>query len=114
MIPVSVLCCVALFPAKSMGPPYSAYLHQLRHPVFEFVLFLVMFFSFMINVIIFAPLSLHSLGSLASSLPHQLDIEMLVWFFELCVAALFFPFLSFIFLSCLPSGLVVPSFCSIT
>ena len=46
----------------------------------------------MIDVIIFAPLSLPSLGSLVSSLPHQLDIEMLVWFFKLCVAALFFSF----------------------
>ena len=47
----------------------------------------------MIIVILFAPLSLPSPGSLALSLPHQLDIEMLVWFFEFCVAALFFFFL---------------------
>ena len=53
----------------------------------------------MIIAIIFAPLSLPSLGSLVSSLPHQLDIERLVWFFELCVAARVL------------SGLVVPSFC---
>ena len=43
----------------------------------------------MIIVIIVAPLSLPSLGSLASSLPHQLDIEMLVWFFELCVVGVY-------------------------
>ena len=43
VIPISVLCCIALFPAKSMVPPYSASLHRLRHPVFEFVSFLVIF-----------------------------------------------------------------------
>ena len=60
--------------------------------MFKFVLLLVMFvFLFMIaSIIIIAPLSLPSPGSLVLSLPHQLDIEMLVWFFELCVAALFF------------------------
>ena len=58
-----------------------------RHPMFEFVLFLVVFvFLFMIIVIIFAPLSLPPPRSLVSSLPRQLDIEMSVWFFELCVA----------------------------
>ena len=63
----------------------------------EFVLFLEIFvFLYMIIVIIFTPLSLPSIGSLVSSLPHQLDIEMLVWFFELCVAALFFSFLLFL------------------
>ena len=46
--------------------------------------------------------------SRVSSLPHQLDIEILVWFVELCVAALFF---SFLFVSLFPSGLVVPSCC---
>ena len=71
--------------------------------MFEFVLFLVMFvFLFMIVAMIFAALSLPSLGSLVSSLPHQLDIEILVRFFELCVAALiFFPF--FFFFLFLPS-----------
>ena len=110
VIPISVLCCVALFPDKSMVPPYSASLHRLRHPVFKFVLFLVMFvFLFHDYCIIFAPLSLPSLASLVSSLPHQLDIEMLVWFFELCVVALFFSFLVLLFLafrlvlSCRPS-----------
>ena len=93
-----------------MVPPYSASLHRLRHPVFKFVLFLVMFvFLFHDYCIIFAPLSLPSLASLVSSLPHQLDIEMLVWFFELCVVALFFSFLVLLFLafrlvlSCRPS-----------
>ena len=95
-----------------MVPPYSASLHRLHHPMFKFVLLLVMFvFLFMIaSIIIIAPLSLPSPGSLVLSLPHQLDIEMLVWFFELCVAVLFY-FLFFLFLSCLQSGLVVPSFC---
>ena len=44
----------------------------------------------------FAPLSLPSLGSLVPSLPHQLDIQILVRFFELCVAALLFVFFSFL------------------
>ena len=79
-----------------MAPPYSPSLHRLRHPMFEFILFLVIFVSpFMITAIVFAPLSLPSFGSLVSSLPHQLDIKMLVWFFEFCVAAFFFSFLFF-------------------
>ena len=76
-----------------MVPLYAASLHRLRHPMFEFVLFsVIVVFLFMIIVIIFAPLSLPSLGSLVSSLPHQLDIEILVWFFELCVAVFFYYF----------------------
>ena len=58
-------------------------------------------------MIIFALLALPSLGSPVSSLPHQLDIKMLVWFsssVSLLSSLLFF-------LSCLPSCLVVPSFC---
>ena len=65
--------------------------------------------SLLIPGIIFAALSLPSLRSLVSPLPHQLDKEMVVWFFELCVAALFISFLFFSFLlfsfSCLPSVL---------
>ena len=63
----------------------------------------------MIIVITFAPLSLPSLGSLVSSMPDQLDVEMLVWFYELCVAAfcssfVFFYVLAFrLVLSCRPS-----------
>ena len=79
--------------------------------MFDFVLFLVMFvFLFMIIVTIFAPLPLPSLGSLVSYLPRQLDMDIIVWFFELCVAALFFVFCFFLFLdfclvlSCRPSA----------
>ena len=82
-----------------MVPPYSASLHRLRHPMFDFVLFLVMFvFLFMIIVTIFAPLPLPSLGSLVSSLPHQLDIEMLVCLVSrsLCRCSLLFIFFSFL------------------
>ena len=82
-----------------MVPPYSASLHRLRHPMFEFVLFLVMFLFLFVIIIMFAPSSLPSLGSIVSSLPHQLDIEILVWFFELCVAALFVSFILFSFFS---------------
>ena len=91
-----------------MVPPYSAYLHRLRHPMFEFVFLVTLVFIFLIIVIMFAPLSLPSLGSLVSSLPRQLDKEIIACFFELCVAALFFSFFLF---SCLSSGLTVPSFC---
>ena len=109
VIPISVICCVALFPAKSTVPPYSASLHRLRHPVFELVLFFVTFvFIFMIIVIIFDPLSLPYLGTRVSSLPHQLDIEKTCLVFRaLCRCSLFV----FFFFSCLPSGLIVPSFC---
>ena len=96
-----------------MVPPYSASLQRLRHPMFESVSFLMMFvFLFVTIVIVFAPLLLPPLGSLVSSSPHQLDIEMLVCFFELYVAALFFCFVLFCFVfSCPSSGLVVSSFC---
>ena len=73
-----------------MVPPYSASLHRLRHLMFDFVLFLVIFlFLFMIVYIIFAPLSLPSLGSLVLALPagHRNDCS-----FQLCVAALFSSF----------------------
>ena len=60
---------------------------------FGFVFFCFLSFPLLF---LFAPLSLPSLGSLLSSLPHQLDIEMPVWFFELCVAAFFFSFLFFL------------------
>ena len=97
-----------------MVPPYSASLQRLRHPMFESVSFLMMFvFLFVTIVIVFAPLLLPPLGSLVSSSPHQLDIEMLVCFFELYVAALFFCFVLFclvlfflvlrLVLSCRPS-----------
>ena len=60
---------------------------------------------------IFSDVCLHHtlppLGALVSSLPHQLDIEILVFFFELCVAALFF-FL--FFFSCFPAGVILPFF----
>ena len=95
VLPISVICCVALFPAKSMVPPCFASLHhRLRHFMFEFVFILVTFaFIFMIIVIVFAPVSLPFHGSLVSSLPPQLDIEILVWFSELCRCSLFFFFL---------------------
>ena len=78
--------------------------------MFEFVLFFVIyvFLCCMIIVITFAPLSLPSLGSLVSSMPDQRDVEMLVWFHELCVAAfcssfVFFYVLAFrLVLSCRP------------
>ena len=65
--------------------------------MFEFVLFLVIFvFHVIIIIFIFAPPYLPSLGSLVSWLPHQLDIEMLVWFFGFGFAAFFFTFLFFL------------------
>ena len=62
-------------------------------------------------VIIFP--SLPSLVSLVSSFAHQLDIEMLIFVFVfLFFSSVSLPssFLYFLFLSCLPSGLVVSSF----
>ena len=96
VFPISVLCCVALFPAKSMVPPYSASLHWLRHPMFEFVLFLIFVFSLHDYCYLFYPVISAFPPVSVSSLPHRLDIEMLVWFFELCVAAFFFSFLFFL------------------
>ena len=132
----SLLCCPV--PRQIDGIPVLCIAASAASPcVRGFVVFRDVFFSSVIIAIFFAALSLPSLVSLVSSLPHQLDIEMPVWFFERCVAALFsflflsfllisllffsstfFSFLSFFFFSfrffsfsCLPSWLAVPSFC---
>ena len=60
--------------------------------MFEFALFSVTFVFIFTIMIIFAPLSLPSPGFLVSFLLHQLEMEILVWFLELCFAALFFCF----------------------
>ena len=92
-------------------PAYSASLRQLRHPMFDFVLLCDLLFV-LLCVLFFGLPSLPSLGSLVSSLPHHLDIEMLFLFFvlQLCVSAFFFSFhISFsclvfrLVLSCRPS-----------
>ena len=93
-------------------PPYSAPLASAAcHPMFEFYSFFVIFsFVFVITIVPLpsSPTSLPSLGSFVSSLPHQLDREILVSFFSSVPMPSCF-FSSFFY--SLPSGLVVSSFC---
>ena len=108
-VPISVLCLLCCpVPRQVDGTPVlcnSASAASAYVPIcFVFMSFCFIFLCS--GVIVFGPPSLPSFGSLVSSLAHQLDMEML--FFYLGVTALFF---SFLFLSCLPSGLFMSSLC---
>ena len=92
-----------------MVPPYSASLHRLRHPMFEFVLLLVMFVFLFYNCYHFCP-SISAFPRVSCVVLAPPAEHKNVCFFELCVAALFFSFLFFSFflafslvLSCRPS-----------
>ena len=75
-----LLCCPV--PCQVDGAPVLFISASAASPYVRVCLFLVTFvFIIWSIVIIFPPLSLPSLGSLVSSLLHQLDIETLVCFF---------------------------------
>ena len=103
VFPISVLCCVALFPAKSMVPPYSASLHRLRYPMFEFVLLLVMFLFLFMMIVIILPLYLYlPSGLLCRPYPTSWTYKFLLGFSS-SVSLLSSSFLAFrLVLSCRP------------
>ena len=88
VIQICVHCCVVLFPAKSMVPLYSASLHRLRYPMFEFCLvFSDVCFSLYDHCSYFCPsISTFSRVFCVVLAPPAGHIN--ACFFELCVAAL--------------------------
>ena len=98
VIPISVFCCVALLPVKSMVPPYSASRHRLRHPV------MFVFFFMVIVIILRLNICLPS-GLLCRPCPTSWTLKSLLGFSRSVPLPFFF-----FFWTCLPSGRVMPSF----
>ena len=123
VIPIYVICCVALFPAKSMVPPYSASLHRLRHPMFESLCFYWRLFWSLWVLLLFLPLYLClPSGLLCRPCPTSWIYKYLFVFsssVSLLSSFFLFCFLAFrLVLSCPPSvgpsprhiiGLIVPA-----